>query len=135
MTTPATRPATRWVIHVILMALYLFAGVGKLVMTAEQMAGPVSFPLWFMRFIGVCEAIGGLGLVVPIATRIAPWLTRLAAWGLVVIMVGAVATSLMGTPKSLAALPFVVLCLVAWVAATEGRYAGAARPDTGSTRA
>ena len=127
MTTPTTRPATRWVLHALLMALYLFAGVGKLVMTAEQMAGPVSFPLWFMRFIGVCEILGGLGLIVPIATRIAPWLTRLAASGLVIIMLGAVSTTLMGTPKSLAALPFVVLCLVAWVAATEGRYASAAR--------
>lgn len=135
MTTPSKRPATRWVIHVILMALYLFAGVGKLVMTAEQMAGPVSFPLWFMRFIGVCEVLGGLGLIVPIATRIAPWLTRLAAAGLVVIMVGAVVTTLMGTPRSLAALPFLVLCLVTWVAATEGRYAGAARQDAGTTRA
>ena len=31
-------------------------------MTAEQMAGPVSFPLWFMRFIGVCEILGAIGM-------------------------------------------------------------------------
>ncbi len=119
---PRPRGATRWILHVLLWALFLFAGVGKLVMTAEQMAGPIAFPLWFMRFIGVAEVLGGFGLLLPIATRVAPWLTRVAAAGLTVIMVGAVGTTLPMTPKSLVVLPAVVLCLVAWITATEARY-------------
>ncbi|HEU4894469.1 MAG TPA: DoxX family protein [Acidimicrobiia bacterium] len=39
---------------------------------------------------GVAEILGGLGLIVPSLTRVAPWLTPLAALGLMVVMVGAV---------------------------------------------
>lgn len=118
--------AGRWVLHGVLMLLFLFAGWGKLVMTPEQMAGPVDFPVWFLRFIGVCELLGGLGLVLPLVTGIKPVLTRLATFGLVIIMIGATATTLVGTPKSLAALPFTVLCLVAYVAWLQARAGGLA---------
>lgn len=121
MTTTGRMTAGRWVLHGVLMLLFLFAGWGKLVMTPEQMAGPVDFPVWFLRFIGVCELLGGLGLVLPLATGIKPVLTRLATFGLVVIMVGATATTLMGEPKSLAALPLVVLCLVVYMAFLQRR--------------
>jgi uncharacterized membrane protein len=39
---------------------------------------------------GVAEILGGLGLILPSVTRVAPWLTPLAAIGLMVVMVGAV---------------------------------------------
>ncbi len=42
-----------------------------------------------MRFIGVAEILGALGLILPLATGIAPWLTVAAAIGLVIVMVSA----------------------------------------------
>jgi len=51
-------------------------------------------------------------------------LTTLAAFGLVVIMLGATVTTAMGEPKTLVALPFVVLCLVGYVAWTQQSVAG-----------
>ncbi len=42
------------------MLVFLFSGVSKFVMTAEEMAGPVALPLWFLRFIGA-ELGGGPG--------------------------------------------------------------------------
>jgi hypothetical protein len=39
-----------------------------------------------VRFIGVAELAGGLGVLLPAATRIKPWLTPLAAAGLGLIM-------------------------------------------------
>jgi uncharacterized membrane protein len=39
------------------------------------------------RFIGVAELLGAIGLIVPAATRVLPWLTPLAALGLLAIMV------------------------------------------------
>jgi hypothetical protein len=39
-----------------------------------------------MRIIGVLEILGAIGLVLPAATGILPWLTPLAATGLAVIM-------------------------------------------------
>jgi hypothetical protein len=41
-------------------------------------------------FIGYAEVAGGLGLILPAATRIAPWLTPLAALGLATIMILAI---------------------------------------------
>ena len=105
-----------WMLQGLLMFVFVSSGVGKFVMTAEEMAGPVALPLWFLRFIGGAEVLGGVGLLLPAATGITPGLTRLAALGLAAIMVGATATTLMGEPKTLAALPVVVLCLVSYVA-------------------
>ena len=57
---------TLWVVQGLLAALFLFAGVMKLVMSPEAMAGgPVSLPIGFIRFIGVCETLGAIGLILP----------------------------------------------------------------------
>ncbi len=107
---------TLWVLQVLLALLFLFAGVSKLVMPIEQMQqGPVALPGWFLRFIGVVETLGGLGLVLPALTRIQPWLTPLAAAGLVVIMIGAVAVSMSGG-VAMAMIPLAVGLLCAFVA-------------------
>ena len=47
------------------------------------------FPRWFVTFIGLAELLAGVGLIGPAATHILPWLTPLAALGLVAIMAGA----------------------------------------------
>ncbi len=72
--------------------MFLLAGVPKLVMSAAQMAtapGPIQLPVAFIRFIGVCEILGAIGMIVPGLTGIRPGLTPLAAGGLVIIMIGA----------------------------------------------
>jgi uncharacterized membrane protein YphA (DoxX/SURF4 family) len=83
---------TLWVIQVLLAALFLFAGGVKLVLPLEALKGPVEFPGLFLRFIGVAEVLGGLGLVLPGLLRIRTELTPLAAAGLTIIMIGATAT-------------------------------------------
>ncbi len=114
-----------WVIQVLLAALFLFAGGMKLVTPAEAMAKLMPFPVPFMRFIGVCEVLGALGLVVPGLLRVRTGLTPLAAAGLVVIMVGAVVVSL---PMGAAALlPLVTGVLAAFVA--YGRWRLAPLPE------
>ena len=80
-----------WTVQISLAALFLFAGSIKFVLTAEQMqGGPISLPLWLIRFIGACEILGALGLRLPGIFRIKLGLTPLAAAGLVIIMFGAV---------------------------------------------
>jgi hypothetical protein len=44
----------------------------------------------FFRFTGVVDLVGGLGIIVPALTRIAPWLTRWAAAGIVALQVCAI---------------------------------------------
>jgi hypothetical protein len=108
--------ATLWVVQGLLAALFLFAGVMKLVMSPEAMAGPVSLPIGFIRFIGVCEALGAIGLIVPGVLRIHAELTPIAAAGLVIIMAGAVIISAIGMGVGAAILPLVVGTLAAAVA-------------------
>ena len=106
-----------WILQILLGLLFLFAGTTKFIMSAEEMTQqmPVALPIWFIHFIGVCEILGGIGLIVPWLTGIKPWLTPLAASLLVVIMVGAVVISaMMGV--SFAIFPFIVGLLLVVVA-------------------
>jgi len=112
-----------WIVQSLLAALFLFAGVMKLVMPLEQMAGPVAFPGWFLRFIGVAETLGGLGLILPGLLRIRPGLTPLAAAGLVIIMIGATGIGLKVGDYATALMPLVVGLLAAFVAYGRWRLA------------
>ena len=79
-----------WVGQGLLAALFLFAGGFKLAAPAEMMSqGPVVLPVAFLRFIGACEVLGAIGLILPGLFRIHRELTPLAAAGLVIIMIGA----------------------------------------------
>ena len=98
-----------WIVQVVLAALFLFAGGTKLVVPVEMLAGPVPLPEAFIRFIGVAEVLGALGLVLPGLLRIRTGLTPLAAAGLVVIMAGATATTVIGGMGAGAVVPFGIL--------------------------
>jgi len=115
--------AALWIVQGLLALLFLFAGGMKLVMPIEAMKGPVELPGLFMRFIGVCEVLGGLGLVLPQLTQILPGLTPLAAAGLVIIMIGATVVSAMGGGIAAALFPFIVLGLCAFIAWARSRPA------------
>jgi hypothetical protein len=112
-----------WIVQGLLAALFLFAGGAKLVLPLEQMAGPVALPGWFLRFLGVAEVSGALGLVLPGLLRIRPGLTPLAAAGLVIIMIGATAVTLVGGMDALALMNVVVALLAAFVAYGRWRWA------------
>jgi hypothetical protein len=103
-----------WIVQGLLAALFLLAGGSKLVMTAEQMAspGPIQLPVLFIRFIGVCETLGAIGMILPGLTGIRPGLTPLAAAGLVIIMIGATVVNIMNGMAAFA-IPTVVLGLMA----------------------
>jgi uncharacterized membrane protein YphA (DoxX/SURF4 family) len=108
--------AVLWTVQVLLALLFVFAGGMKLVAPPEMLKGPIEFPVLFLRFIGVCELAGGLGLVLPGLLRIRTGLTPLAAAGLVIIMIGATTTTLIGGMGAGALVPFVVGILATSVA-------------------
>ena len=105
-----------WIVQAVLAALFLFAGVFKLVTPADQLAAQSHMPGLFIQFIGVCETLGALGLVLPGVFRIQRGLTPLAAAGLVIIMIGATVISALSGPVAGAAIPAVVGILAATVA-------------------
>src|SRR5215471_12290210 len=105
-----TRKATigLWVVQGLLAALFLFAGSMKLVLPVESLTQQVALPGWFLRFIGTCEVLGAIGLVLPTALRVLPILTPIAATGLVVIMTGAVIVTTVAVSASQAIVPLIV---------------------------
>ena len=87
----------------------------KLILPIEMMKGPVPLPGAFLRFIGVAEVLGAVGLILPGLLRIRQSLTPLAAVGLVTIMTGATTITIEGGTVAPAAIPFVVGILAASV--------------------
>ncbi|MEO8043713.1 MAG: DoxX family protein [Spartobacteria bacterium] len=104
-----------WIIQGLLAALFLFGGLMKLVMPIAEMTRQMPMPGLFLRFIGVCEVLGGLGLVLPAWLGIKPGLTSLAAVGLLIIMVGAIVVTARSGGPAQAAIPFLVALLLAFV--------------------
>ena len=117
-----------WIVQGLLAALFLFAGVVKLVLPAEQLMGSVPMPVLFIRFIGVVEVLGAIGLILPALLRIRPGLTPLAAAGLVIIMIGATVITAVTMDPAAALFPLVVGLLTAFVA--YGRRRPAPRRGT-----
>ena len=111
-----------WIVQVLLAALFVFAGGMKLVMAIGEMTKQIAMAGAFLRFIGVVEVLGGLGLVLPGLVGIWTGLTPLAAVGLVVIMLGPTVISLQ-LGGAVALIPFVVGILAAFVAYARWRVA------------
>jgi uncharacterized membrane protein YphA (DoxX/SURF4 family) len=107
-----------WTVQGMLALLFLFAGAMKLVTPLEVMLEQMTLPIpgWFVQFIGVCEVLGALGLVLPSLLKIRPGLTPLAASGLVIIMIGATVLTAASGPVVTALFPLVVGLLATFVA-------------------
>ncbi len=112
-----------WIVQGLLAALFLFAGVMKFVMPIEEMTREIAMPGLFLRFIGVVEVLGALGLILPGLLRIRPLLTPLAAAGLVIIMAGATVLTLMSAGVVSALVPLVAGVLALFVAYGRWRVA------------
>jgi DoxX-like family len=106
-----------WTIQILLALLFLFAGGVKLVMPAAELIKQAQmFSAAFLRFVGVCEVLGAIGLILPVLLRIRPGLTPVAALGLIVIMIGAVVVTVMMNGVAMAIMPFVVGLLLVFIA-------------------
>jgi hypothetical protein len=115
-----------WIAQGLLAVMFLIAGGSKLVMSAAQIVeqgksvGGIQPPIAFIRFIGVCELLGAIGVIVPWLTGIRPGLTPLAAGGLVIIMIGATVVNLTTTVPAIAILTVILGLLAAFVAYGRG---------------
>lgn len=87
-----------WIVQGLMAFAFFGAGFMKLTtpvpdLIAAGMGGWVAdSPELLIRFIGLSEVLGALGLILPGATKIQPWLTPLAAACLALVMVLAGAT-------------------------------------------
>jgi len=116
-----------WVTQGALAALFLFAGSGKLFGSSEAIAETSDFPVLFLRFIGACEVLGAIGLIVPWALRIKPGLTPLAAAGLAIIMVGATVVVAVTMSPALALVDLAIAAALVSVVSGRRNYATRSR--------
>ena len=112
-----------WVVQGLLAPLFLFAGVMKFIMSVEEMTKDIPLPGAFLHFIGVCEVLGALGLILPGLLGIKPGLTPLAAAGLAIVMIGATVLTLMTGAVAMALVPLVIGLLAVFVAYGRWRVA------------
>ena len=79
-----------WVVQCISATIFGISGLLKLVtpkdILEEKIGWLRDYSALTVRFIGLCELLGAIGLVVPMALDIFPIFTPIAATGLVIIM-------------------------------------------------
>jgi uncharacterized membrane protein YphA (DoxX/SURF4 family) len=114
-----------WVAQIVLALVFLAAGLTKLFMSsaALEAAMPAQLSVAFLRFLGVCEVLGAIGMILPGLLRIRPWLTPLAAAGFVLIMIGAVYYTIVLDGLAPALFPLIVGVLSIFVAYGRWRVA------------
>src|SRR5258706_5070483 len=79
-----------WSAQIVLAIVFALAGWTKVSTPAAELAKMApGFPLALLRFIGIAELVGAIGIVLPALTRIAPVLTPLASCGFVIVMASA----------------------------------------------
>ena len=114
-----------WIVQGLLALEFLFAGGMKLVMPLEELmkGAPFPLPFLFLRFIGVCEVLGAIGLILPGLLHIRTGLTPLAAAGLVIIMIGATSLTVAYMGVGPALPPLITGLLAAFIAYGRWRLA------------
>ncbi len=81
-----------WILQVLLALIFLLSGYVMSFPTpsqAKRMPFILAIPTPFRQILGGADALGGIGLILPEATGILPWLTPLAAICLVILMASA----------------------------------------------
>src|ERR671938_502622 len=106
-----------WIVQGLLALLFLYTGGIKLVLPLEVLTDQSPLPGWFMRFIGVAEVLGAIGLILPGLLRIKPELTPLAACGLVIITAGATLLALAGVAPGSGLAPVLIPLVVGLLSA------------------
>ena len=107
-----------WILQALLALVFLFAASFKLLAPIDLVQQQLPLPELFIRFIGVVETLGAIGLILPALLRILPALTPLAAAGLVLLMIGAtlLTPSMSDGQLAPALMPFTLGVLCALVA-------------------
>jgi putative oxidoreductase len=109
-----------WVVQGLLGAMFLAVGAMKatqpIAVLVDTLGWPAAVPPALVRVIGVAEFLGGLGLILPAATRVKPMLTPLAAVGLATVLLFATMFHISRGELGALPLPLVLGAVAAFVA-------------------
>jgi hypothetical protein len=113
-----------WIVQIVLALFFgLASGAPKLLLPADALPMPIPLPQAFVWFIGTCEVLGALGLILPGLTHVQPRLTVVAAACLVLLTLCAASYQLLGGQPANAFFALVIGALAAGVAYGRTRVA------------
>jgi uncharacterized membrane protein len=108
-----------WIVSGLLALAYTFAGATKALRPKEQLTNlpwTQEYSAGTVKFIGVAEFLGGIGLILPWLTGIAPVLTPIAATGLVLVQLLAIIHHIRHIETKVLPMNFVLLLAALFVA-------------------
>ena len=111
-----------WILNGLLALAFISAGTMKLVrpksaLVAGGLAWADDFADPTVKLIGAAELVGGIGLILPLLTGIAPILTPIAATALALVMLGAVVVHIR---RKESATPSIILGVLSAASAVLG---------------
>jgi uncharacterized membrane protein YphA (DoxX/SURF4 family) len=111
---------TLWIAQVILAAMFLMSGFMKLAQPIDQLSKMLPWTAQvseaLVRFIGVAEVLGAVGLILPSLLRIQPRLTPIAAVGLALVMLFAAVFHIARGETPAIGMNFVLIAIAAFIA-------------------
>jgi uncharacterized membrane protein YphA (DoxX/SURF4 family) len=106
-----------WALQALLAVAFFAHGLLFLFPPAELVEQiNASLPRWFQLFLGVAEVLAAVGLTLPGATRILPWLVPSAAGGVMIVMIAATIFHVMRGEVSSAITTAVLLAIASFIA-------------------
>lgn len=109
-----------WIVQIVLALAFALSGFEKVSQPVEKLHGKYNWAKHIapgvIRLIGSLEILGALGLILPKATGYLPWLTPVAAVGLVLEMLGAILTHMRLHEAKAVATPVLLLLLALFIA-------------------
>ena len=120
-----------WTLQILLgLFIALASGLPKFFLPPELLNMPIPLPDWFVKFIGTCEILGGLALILPRFVRTPLWLAPLAAACLAALAICATVYQSIAGQYGSAVFAAVLAVLFALVGYARWRvsHAGAVQP-------
>ncbi len=109
-----------WIVQILLALAFALSGFGKVSQPVEKLRERMNWAKHVapgvIRLIGSLEILGALGLILPKATGYLPWLTPVAAVGLVLTMIGAILTHFRLQEAKAVGVPVVLMLLSLFIA-------------------
>ena len=109
-----------WIAQIILAIMFTMTGYFKLFIPKEKLEAKMGWVYDYssstVKFIGACELLGAIGLILPMALNILPVLTPIAATGLSIIMIIATRTHLLRNEYNIMVITVLLFLLAVFVA-------------------
>ncbi len=115
---------TLWAVQSLMAIIFVMAGANKLFQPIAQLSQMLPWVTTvsegLVRFIGISELSGGLGLLLPSILKIKPVLTPVAAIGLTIIMILAMVFHVSQSQAAVIGVNFIFMALLLFI--VWGRY-------------